>query len=83
MGGGTRGYHAWGGHHSYGMLGLRAWYRAQKAREAMLDSMEAIMQQDGIEPPHRPVSQIQVAWLAFGAGLALGLLIGLIFWELT
>lgn len=84
MGGGARGYHAWGGHHNgHGWLGLRSWYRAQKAREAMLDAAEGMMRQDGITPPERPVSQITVAAWAFAAGLFLGLLIGLVVWELT
>jgi len=41
------------------------------------------MKEDGVQLPSRPLSQAQIFWIGFSCGLFLGLLIGLVFWELT
>ena len=41
------------------------------------------LKERGLDIPGRPLSQLQIFWIGFGCGLALGLLAGLIFWELT
>lgn len=80
MGGGGGGGVGWVGH-GQGVIGAHT--ARHKAREAMLDATEGVMEQDGITPPARPMSQRAVFGWGFACGLSLGLLIGLIFWELT
>jgi hypothetical protein len=45
--------------------------------------VEGIMKEDGVPVPPRPMSQEKIFGIGFMCGLFLGLLIGLIFWELT
>lgn len=63
------------------------WVGGAKAqRHAQLESyktVEGIMKESGIPIPSRPMSQAKVFWIGFACGLLLGLLIGLIFWEMT
>ncbi len=63
------------------------WVGGAKAqRHTQLESykaVEGIMKESGIPIPPRPMSQTKVFWIGFACGLFLGLLIGLIFWELT
>jgi hypothetical protein len=49
----------------------------------MLDALEADMTDRGLPIPPRPMSQEKIFAIGFYCGLFLGLLIGLIFWELT
>jgi hypothetical protein len=73
-----------GGSGGGGGIGWVGGARAQ--RRAQLESfkaVEGIMTESGIPIPPRPMSQTKVFWIGFSCGLLLGLLIGLIFWELT
>ena len=47
------------------------------------NAVESMMKDAGIPVPPRPMSQAAMFWLGFGCGLFLGLLAGLVFWELT
>lgn len=60
-----------------------AWRARRRARLATLESTEEMMKDAGMEVPERPWSPEKIFTVGFGCGLALGLLIGLIFWELT
>jgi hypothetical protein len=64
-----------------GVIG--AYLARRRVRQQMLDALEADMTERGIPVPSRPMSQERVYALGFLSGLFLGLLIGLIFWELT
>ena len=65
----------------HGVIG--AYLARRRATEQMLDALEADMTERGLPVPPRPMSQEKVYALGFLSGLFLGLLIGLIFWELT
>jgi hypothetical protein len=74
MGGGAGG----GGGYVHGGVFARA-----RARRQLLAATEADLRERGLEVPKVPMSQMKVFMLGFASGLTLGLLIGLIFWELT
>jgi hypothetical protein len=80
-GGGGRGSGiGWVGH-GHGAIG--AFLARRRATKQMLDALEADMTERGLPVPPRPMSQEKIYALGFLSGLFLGLLIGLIFWELT
>jgi hypothetical protein len=54
-----------------------------RTKQKMYEAIEADMTERGLPVPPRPMSQGKVFTLGFLCGLFLGLLIGLIFWELT
>lgn len=73
-----------GGGASGGGIGWVGGGRAQhRARLESFKAVEGIMAESGIPIPPRPLSQAKMFWIGFTCGLVLGLLIGLIFWELT
>ena len=80
MGGGAGGGIGWVGH-GHGAIG--AYFAKRRAVRAGLVATEGMMKDAGIPIPPRPMSQAQIFWIGFSSGLFLGLLIGLIFWELT
>jgi len=49
----------------------------------MRQAIEADMTERGIPIPEASMTLWRVYWVGFATGLFLGLLIGLIFWELT
>lgn len=75
MGGGGAGG---GGYRPHGGFFARA-----RARRQTLEATEAMMIDAGIPIPPVPMSQMKVFAIGFACGLTLGLLIGLVFWELT
>jgi hypothetical protein len=80
MGGAAGGGIGWVGHgHSW--LGARIAKR--RAVQQGFDAVEDMMKDAGIPVPPRPISQAAMFWMGFGCGLFLGLLAGLVFWELT
>lgn len=80
-GGGGRGCGIdWVGH-GHGIIG--AFLARRRTKEQMLNALEADMSERGLPIPPRVMSQERVYALGFLSGLFLGLLIGLIFWELT
>ena len=79
-GGGSRGSIGWVG---YGRGVIGAYFARRRATKNMLDALEADMTERGLPIPPGPMSQEKVFALGFMSGLFLGLLIGLIFWELT
>lgn len=73
-----------GGAGGGGGIGWIGGARAQRrAVSKSFDAVEGMMEECGIPVPPRPMSQAKVFWIGFACGLLLGLLIGLIFWELT
>ena len=79
-GGGGAGRLGWVGH-GHGAFG--AYIARRRAKQQVLEAVEADMTERGLPIPPRPMSQAQIFWIGFFCGLFLGLLIGLIFWELT
>ena len=79
-GGGGGGGIGWVGH---GLGPVAALLARRRARKQSFDAVEGIMKEDGVPVPPRPMSQEKVFAIGFLFGLSLGLLIGLIFWELT
>ncbi len=65
----------WGGGH-YGAPGSE---EHRRAVSQMTEASEAMLKEKGFEVPVYP----RWSWGSFFCGLFLGLLIGLIFWELT
>lgn len=80
VGGGVGGGIGWVGH---GRGAIGAYFARRRARRQVLDATEAMMTESGLPIPPTPMSQEKVFWIGFACGLLLGLLIGLIFWELT
>jgi len=80
MGGGAGGGIGWVGH-GHGVVG--AFFARRRAVRQTLDAAEAMMKEDGLAVPTRMMSQANVFWIGFSCGLVLGLLAGLVFWELT
>ena len=78
--GGGRGDIDWVG---YGKGVIGAYVARRQTRRQMYEAVEAIMEERGLPIPPRPMSQEKVFALVFLCGLFLGLLIGLIFWDLT
>ena len=76
MGGGSG-----GGGGGIGWVGGRSAQR--RAVRQSFNAVEGMMTESGIPIPPRPMSQAKIFWIGFSCGLLLGLLIGLIFWELT
>jgi len=79
-GGGSGGGIGWVGH-GRGTLG--ALLARRRAVRQTLEATEAMMKEDGVPMPARPMSRAQIYWIGFASGLFLGLFIGLVFWELT
>jgi hypothetical protein len=79
-GGGAGGGIGWVGH-GKGVIG--AYFARRRALNQIRDAVEATMTESGIPIPPKPMSQAKIFWIGFSCGLFLGLLIGLIFWELT
>ena len=80
-GGGGRGSGiAWVGH---GRGAIGAYIARRRAVRRMYEAVEASMTERGLPIPPRPMSQEKIFTVGFLCGLFLGLLIGLIFWELT
>ena len=65
----------------HGIIG--SYLLRRRAKRQMTEAVEAHMAENGIPIPPRPLSQGKVFTLGFLCGLFLGLLIGLVFWELT
>jgi hypothetical protein len=83
MGGGSGGGGGgigWVGH-GHGPIG--AYLARRRAVRQGFSAVEGIMSESGVPIPPRPMSQEKVFAIGFACGLFLGLLIGLIFWELT
>lgn len=80
MGGGAGGGIGWVGH-GRGVVG--AFFARRRAVRQTLDAAGAMMKEDGLAVPTRMMSQANVFWIGFFCGLVLGLLAGLVFWELT
>lgn len=82
MGGGAGGGGGigWVGH-GKGVIG--AYIARRRAIRQSFDAVEGIMNESGIPIPARPMSQAKIFWIGFTCGLLLGLLVGLVFWELT
>lgn len=76
-GAGAGGGLGWTGH-GHGAFGASVARR--RAVRQILDATEATLKERGLPVP---MSQAKVFWLGFLSGLCLGLLIGLVFWELT
>lgn len=53
------------------------------AKQRMRQAIEADLTERGISIPEHPMTPWKMYWAGFATGLFLGLLIGLIFWELT
>jgi hypothetical protein len=49
----------------------------------MRQAVESELTERGIPIPQAPMTLWRMYWVGFATGLFLGLLIGLIFWELT
>jgi hypothetical protein len=54
-----------------------------RARNQVLEAVEADLRERGLPVPRIPTSPQKIFGAGFLCGLLLGLLIGLIFWELT
>jgi hypothetical protein len=54
-----------------------------RAKRQVLDALEADLSERGLQTPPIPLSQGKMFLVGFACGLFLGLLVGLIFWELT
>jgi hypothetical protein len=70
-----------GGGGGYGPQG--GFFARARARRQVLEATEAELRERGLPIPPVPMSQEKVFAIGFACGLFLGLLIGLIFWELT
>jgi len=62
---------------------LGAFIARYRAKEQMRKAIEADLTERGIPIPELPMTLWKMYWVGFASGLFLGLLIGLIFWELT
>jgi hypothetical protein len=81
-GGGFGGHLGWGGWgQGQGLVG--AYLARRRATQQLFDAVEADLKERGLPVPPRPMPQEKVFGIGFVCGLFLGLLIGLIFWELT
>jgi hypothetical protein len=54
-----------------------------QARRQVLAAVEADLRARGLPLPEKPLCATKIYTAGFASGLSLGLLIGLIFWELT
>jgi hypothetical protein len=54
-----------------------------RARQQVLDAVEAEMRERGLPVPPTPMSPVRLLITGFLCILILGLLVGLIIWELT
>jgi hypothetical protein len=73
-----------GGGGAGGGLGPQGGFVARwRARNQVLEAVEADLRERGLPVPPRPTTARQIFGAGFLCGLLLGLLIGLIFWELT
>jgi hypothetical protein len=79
-GGGAGGGIGWASH---GKGPIGAYIARRRAIKSILNATEAHMTENGIPIPPKPMSQQKIFAIGFACGLFLGLLIGLIFWELT
>lgn len=80
MGGGAGGSIGWVGH-GHGVVG--AYLARRRTTKQMYAAVEADMTERGLPIPPRPMSSERIFAIGFACGLFLGMLIGLIFWELT
>lgn len=81
-GGGGGGVGGWGGRgQGQGLVG--AYISRRRAAQQVYEAVEADLMERGLPIPPRPLSQEKIFVYGFLCGLFLGLLIGLIFWELT
>jgi len=60
-----------------------AYIARHRAKRQMRQAVEADLTERGIPIPGAPMTLWRMYWVGFASGLFLGLLIGLIFWELT
>jgi hypothetical protein len=79
-GGGGGGGIGWVGQ---GLGPVGAYFARRRVKQNMLRALEAEMAERGLPIPPKPMSQEKIFWIGFCCGLFLGLLIGVIFWELT
>jgi hypothetical protein len=62
---------------------IAAFFARIRAADQMRRAIEADMTERGIPIPEASMTLWRMYWVGFATGLFLGLLIGLIFWELT
>jgi hypothetical protein len=62
---------------------IAAFFARIRAKDQMRQAIEADMTERGIPIPEASMTLWRMYWVGFATGLFLGLLIGLIFWELT
>jgi hypothetical protein len=79
-GGGGGGGIGWVGQ-GKGVIG--AYFARRRATNQMRHAVESELTERGIPIPKTPMTLWRMYWVGFATGLFLGLLIGLIFWELT
>jgi hypothetical protein len=82
MGGGGGGRGDGIGWVGQGLGPVAAFLARRRARQQSFDAVEGILKEDGVSVPPRPLSRAKIFGIGLLCVLLVGLLIGLVFWEL-